>query len=309
MADKQFVAVPLAHTGPSGARRSEEYFERPSGVRLYLCHWHAASPGPHLVLMHGFAEHCRRYDELSEYLLGHGIGVSRFDARGHGRSSGQRGYVARFEDYVEDLQAVVRHTAELSPERPLGLLGHSNGGLIAIRAVQQGLPGVRGLVLTNPLLELRAARKPVPDPLARLLSWGAGRLPLPNGVRPGDLTHDPAILGALLQDPWVHRVGTPRWYWSATLAGRAALAEAERVTLPLLAVVGELDPLVEPRGVTQFYERVASADKRLITRRGELHEVLNETDRRELFGLIQVWLQRVCAATGAQTAPRGAGIA
>ena len=308
------MAVPLALTGPAGASRSEGYFERPSGVRLYQCHWHAAAPGPHLVLMHGFAEHCRRYDELSEYLLGQGIGVSRFDARGHGRSSGQRGYVARFEDYVEDLQAFVRHTAELSPERPLVLLGHSNGGLIAIRAVQQGLPAVRGLVLSNPLLELRAARKPVPDALARLLSWGAGRLPLPNGVRPGDLTHEPAVLRALLEDPWIHRVGTPRWYWSATLAGRAALADAARVTLPLLALVGELDPLVEPRGVTQFHERAASRDKQLITRRGELHEILNETERRSLFELIQAWLARVCAVTDAQvtdaqTAPSDAGIA
>jgi alpha-beta hydrolase superfamily lysophospholipase len=217
--------------------------------------------------------------------------------------------VARFEDYVEDLQAFVGHVSELSPERPLLLLGHSNGGLIAIRAVQQGLPGVRGLVLTNPLLELRAARKPVPDALARLLSWGAGRLPLPNGVRPRDLTHEPSILRALLQDRWVHRVGTPRWYWSATLAGRAALADAGRVTLPLLAVVGELDPLVEPRGLLQFYERVASPDKQLVTRRGELHEVLNETDRRSLFELIQTWLERVCAAPPAQRAPSDSGIA
>ena len=259
--------------------------------------------------MHGFAEHCRRYDEFAEYLLASGIGVSRFDARGHGRSSGQRGYVARFEDYVEDLQEFVRQVSERSPECPLVLLGHSNGGLIAIRAVQEGLPGVRGLVVSNPLVALRAARKPVPDALARVLSWGAGRLPLPNGVRPQDLTREPAILAALLQDPWIHRVGTPRWYWSMTMAGRAALADAERVTLPLLAVVGELDPLVDPRGVLEFYERAASLDKQLITRRGELHEVLNEMERRSLFALIQDWLARVCAAPCAQRAPSDSGIA
>ena len=301
MADKQ----PVAETS-----RSESYLERPAGVRLYQCHWHAAVPlpasasvpGPIVVLMHGFAEHCRRYDEFAEYLLGAGVGVSRFDARGHGRSSGQRGYVARFEEYVEDLQAFVRQVSERSPGCPLVLLGHSNGGLIAIRALQQGLPGVRGLVLSNPLLGLRAARKPVPDALARLLSWGAGRLPLPNGVRPQDLTSEPAILAALLRDPWIHRWATPRWYWSTTVAGLAALAEAELVTLPLLAVLGELDPLVDPACVTQFYERAASRDKRLVTRRGELHEVLNEVDRRSLFELISTWVVRVCDAPEAQPA-------
>ena len=325
MADKNVVTVPVALTGPVETCRSESYLERPSGVRLYQCHWRASvpmretrsatgretrsAPRPILVLMHGFAEHCRRYDEFAEYLLGAGVDVSRFDARGHGRSNGQRGHVARFEDYVEDLRAFVRHVSELSPERPLLLFGHSNGGLIAIRALQAGLPGVQGLVLSNPLLGLRAARKPVPDALARLLSWGASRLPLPNGLRPQDLTSEPAILEALLQDPWVHRVATPRWYWSTTLAGRAALADAERVTLPLLLVLGELDPLVEPGYATQFYERAASRDKRLVTRRGELHEVLNETDRRSLFELILTWLERVCAVPSAQPAPSDSDIA
>jgi alpha-beta hydrolase superfamily lysophospholipase len=119
MADKNLVTVPVALTGPAETSRSESYFERPSGVRLYQCHWRASVPGraarsvpgPIVVLMHGFAEHCRRYDEFAEYLLAGGIDVSRFDARGHGRSSGQRGHVARFEEYVEDLQAFVRHVS------------------------------------------------------------------------------------------------------------------------------------------------------------------------------------------------------
>ncbi|HKO90657.1 MAG TPA: alpha/beta hydrolase, partial [Polyangiaceae bacterium] len=134
-------------------------------------------------------------------------------------------------------------------------------------------------------------------------------LPLPNGIRAEDLTHDPALLAAYKQDRWVHGFATPRWYWSMTMAGRAALADAERVTLPLLAVVGELDPLVDPRGVLEFYERAASLDKQLITRRGELHEVLNEMERRSLFALIQDWLARVCAAPCAQRAPSDSGIA
>jgi alpha-beta hydrolase superfamily lysophospholipase len=158
-------------------------------------------------------------------------------------------------------------------------------------------------------VRLRAARTPVPNALARLLSWGAGRLPLPNGLRPQDLTCEPAIVQARLQDAWVHRLATPRWYWSTTLAGRAALADAERVTLPLLVVLGELDPLVEPGYATQFYERAASRDKLLVTRRGELHEVLNETERRSTFELVLTWLERVCAVPNVQPAPSDSDIA
>src|SRR6185295_5625226 len=176
--------------------------------------------------------------------------------------------------------------------RSLALLGHSNGGLIAILAAQRGLAPLSGLVLSNPLIELRTARRPVSDGVARWLSWGVGRLPLPNGVRPADLTHDARLQQAVRRDRWCHHVATPRWYWSTRLAGRAALAEASRLTLPALVIVGELDPLVEPRSVRAFYEQMAARDKQLLTRPGELHEVLNELDRRSLFEHIADWLQR-----------------
>jgi len=301
MADKGTVPASSAQAAPDGVRRVEGFFEPAAGVRLYHCEWWpepdaAARAGalarPVVVLMHGFAEHSRRYDEVAAFLLRRGIAVCRIDARGHGRSSGQRGDIASYDDYVGDLCAYVERVVPLAPGRPLALLGHSNGGLIAIRALQSGLPSVSSLVLTNPYLQLRDARKPVPDALARLLSWGAGRLPLPNGLRPGDLTHDVGLQDAVRRDPWVHRVATPRWYWSARRAGRAALEEAGKLALPLLLILGDADPIAEPRASHAFHDRVASTDKQLVVRPGELHEVLNEVDRQSLFALIADWLDR-----------------
>lgn len=247
---------------------------------------------PALVLLHGFAEHCRRYDELAAYLLRQGIAVCRFDARGHGRSSGQRGYIRRQEDYVADLSA---YLSLLRAERPglgFALLGHSGGGLVAARAVQQGLPGIAGLVLTNPYLRIRAPRRPAPDAVAWLLSLVAGRLPLPNGIRSAELTHDPALQAAHARDRWVHRVSTPGWYWSALQTGRAVLADAARLTVPLLMLVGDADPIADPAAMFELFDQAASPDKQLIWRRGELHEVLNETDREDAFRLIAAWLSR-----------------
>lgn len=289
-------------------KREEGFLEASAGVRLYHCEWWpepASDAGAVLVLMHGYAEHCRRYDELAEYLVQRGIAVCRFDARGDGRSGGQRGYIERFEQYTDDLRAYVGRIRALAPERPLALLGHSNGGLIAVRALQQGLPAVSALVLTNPLLELRAARRPVPEVVAKLLSRAAPRLPLPNGLRDQDLTHDESLRAAVRSDPWVHRRATPRWYWSALCAGRAALEQAEKLTLPLLMVVGEADPIVEPRAAKALYERAAARDKQLWVRPGELHEVLNEIGRRELFERIADWLgQRALSSPALPPAPR-----
>src|SRR3954463_12902921 len=96
--------------GVHGMKREEGFLERSAGVRLYRCEWWpepARDTGVVLVLMHGYAEHCRRYDELAEYLVQRGIAVCRIDARGDGRSSGQRGYIERFEEYTDDLRGYV----------------------------------------------------------------------------------------------------------------------------------------------------------------------------------------------------------
>jgi alpha-beta hydrolase superfamily lysophospholipase len=313
------VGVSVRDTPPGNASDGadvitrESTFERAPGLELYQCDFlprpleagrpggapidtgPAESGGVALVVMHGYAEHCRRYDELATYLARRGHVVSAFDARGHGRSPGQRGHVSCYEESVGDFAAFVADARARYPERPLFALGHSNGGLIALRAVQAGLAPLRGLVLTGPLLRLRERRRKVPDALASALSRVLPWLPLPNGIRARDLTHDPELRRAHARDRWVHGVATPRWYWSATLAGRAALAGAAGVTLPLLLAQGELDPIVDPASVAELYAHVASSDKRLVVRAGELHEVLNERGRLELFALIADWLERVAA--------------
>lgn len=283
----------------TGVRFAESRFDR-QGLSLYRCEFvpddvAAAPPGALVVIMHGYAEHCRRYDEVARHLAGRGHVVCLMDARGHGRSHGQRGYVRAYEDYVEDFAAFVQLARASHGARPLVALGHSNGGLIAVRAIQVGLPGACGLILTSPLLGLQKQRKAVPDGLARALSALVPRLPVPNGIRSEDLTHDPQLLEAHRRDPWVHGVATSRWYWSMTLAARRALVEAQRVTLPLAIVQAELDPIVDPASVAEFHARAGSSDKLLLVRRGSLHEVLNETARLELFATLSDWIERISA--------------
>jgi alpha-beta hydrolase superfamily lysophospholipase len=279
------------------ANVAEGYLDVSGRLRLYHCEFvperlGKKQDGAVVAIMHGYAEHCRRYDELASYLVHKGHAVCLLDARGHGRSQGQRGHIRHFDEYVDDFALFIQRVLAQHRGRPLYVLGHSNGGLVVLRAILRGLEGVHGLVLTGPLLGLRAQRRSVPDGVARLLSRVLPWLPLPSGLRAEDLTHDPALQAAHRQDRWVHGFATPRWYWSMTLAAREALAEAHRLELPLLCVQGELDPIVDPALVAEFYARAGSADKQLIVRPGELHEVLNETGRGELFKIIATWLKR-----------------
>lgn len=54
--------------------------------------------------MHGYAEHCERYDHVARFWNEAGFSVVGYDHRGHGRSDGQLGYFSSFERLIDDLQ-------------------------------------------------------------------------------------------------------------------------------------------------------------------------------------------------------------
>lgn len=273
----------------------EGHFSVAGGLRLYRCYLPArvSRPGdPVLIILHGYGDHCRRYDELSSYLAERGISVARYDARGHGQSEGQRGFIESFEHYVDDLCVFFDSVVRDGPERSVGLLGHSNGGLVTLLAVSRGALSPAALVLSNPLVELHERRRPVPDWLAALLSRAAPRLSLPSGIKARHLTRDPELERWIERDPLVHRVVTPRWYWSVLGASKLALAQAPRVQMPSLVIASERDSLVEPRSVRLCYARLGARDKQLLVRLGARHEALHEVDRHEVFAAVAGFLER-----------------
>src|SRR4051812_1687572 len=87
------------------------------------------------VMVHGYAEHTGRYREVAHVLVERGLAVIGFDLRGHGRSSGRRGHIEAFGDYLDDLDAVLALARKEHPGLPVVLVAHSNGGLIALRAL------------------------------------------------------------------------------------------------------------------------------------------------------------------------------
>ena len=76
----------------------------------------AGTPKGVVLVTHGYAEHAGRYRELAHVIVNEGWAVLAYDVRGHGQSPGARGYIDRFDAYLEDL------TAMASAARALGSL-------------------------------------------------------------------------------------------------------------------------------------------------------------------------------------------
>jgi acylglycerol lipase len=248
------------------------------------------APKAMVGIVPGYADHGARYAHVMDFWAEHGVGSVAIDLRGHGRATGPRGYVSRFDEYLDDAAELARLVTDRARGAPLFLMGHSMGGLVAALSVIESPRSWKGLVLSAPYFGL-ALDVPAPKRIAgRLASRLAPRLALPTGLKGADLTHDPVRAREHDEDPLVFPNATARWFREATKAQARALARASSITLPLFEVFGTADPVAKLASGRAFFDAAASKDKTFDSRAGLLHEVLNEIEWKDVAGAIEKWV-------------------
>jgi alpha-beta hydrolase superfamily lysophospholipase len=268
----------------------------PDGQTLYLRDWPHPSAREAVLLVHGLGEHSGRYEQLAQWFLARGYAVRSYDQRGHGHTPGQRAAIGHSDDLLRDLAVVYRDYASSFGRLPL-LLGHSMGGLVALRAVLDGRVEPPALVLSSPALRTYEAawlRR-----LASLLARALPNLPLRNGLPLDGLSHDPKVIEDYRNDPLCSGAITPRMADFIFRAGASSIADAWRLKVPTLLLVAGSDRLVDPSGSRQFADG-AWATKQLTSRFFDtlFHELLNETEtgRHQVLAQLAEWLRRIAAA-------------
>src|SRR5207248_10684803 len=100
-----------------------------------------------LALLPGYGDHAGRYVPFLRELAARGVAGHAMDFRGHGRAGGRRGYVSRWDEFLDDLAAFLALPVVRGAGGPLFLLGHSHGGLVAAVAGIRGRVDVAGCIL------------------------------------------------------------------------------------------------------------------------------------------------------------------
>ncbi len=276
-------------------RGGHAYFAGSGRIRLHYKCWEVASPRGAVIVAHGMGEHSGRYEELAQDLTRAGLSTYAFDHRGHGRSEGRRGHVRRFADYVQDLEKFRRRAVgAVGPDEPVFFLGHSLGGLILIRYLQE-YPAVpaAGAVLSAPLLGLAVDVPRTKERLARLLSYTIPALPMSTRLPPEYLSHDRQVVEAYRRDPLVHDRITPRAYVEIQRAIEDAFRKGPRIAPPILLLVPSGDKLVRPDLMQRFAGAVGRRrGVRVETYAGLYHEVLNEKARSRVVADVLGWIER-----------------
>lgn len=238
-----------------------------------------------LVVVHGYLEHGGRYEECAQSMAALGFEVVVADLRGHGLSEGPRGHVNRFKDYRDDLSRVVASVGH----RPVFVLGHSLGGLIALDFALADVAELAGLVVTNPYVAPAMHISPFKRALGSVTQRFWPTLAVRAGLSSTGLTHDQSILAQARKDPLMFDRTTARWFHEVSRAQERA-ARGGNLAMPFLGILGTQDPIADPQANRACFARITQADKTVWERQGELHEVLNEPQRLELFAAIGGWL-------------------
>ena len=194
-----------------------------------------------LLVVHGLGEHSGRYMNVVNHFVPLGYAVYALDHIGHGKSEGKREIVARFEDFTDTLTIYYNMVKGWQPGKPVFLLGHSLGGLIASYYLLDHQADFKGAVISAPAIKVGESITPFTIMMGRILSIlapGMGML----GLDVSLISRDPQVVSAYANDPLVFHDKTPARLAANMLKGMLRVtAEVGKITLPFIVLQGSAD--------------------------------------------------------------------
>ncbi|XP_053526290.1 monoglyceride lipase isoform X3 [Artibeus jamaicensis] len=291
------------------------------GQYLFCRYWKpTGTPKALIFVSHGAGEHCGRYDELAQMLVGLELLVFAHDHVGHGQSEGERMVVSDFHVFIRDVLQHVDIMQKDYPGLPVFLLGHSMGGAIAILTAAEKPGHFSGMVLISPLV----LANPESATTFKVLAAKVLNLVLPNmslgpidasvlsrnktELQEGSLVTSICICGSLgpdkvdlyNTDPLICRAGLKVCFGIQLLNAVSRVERAlPKLTLPFLLLQGSADRLCDSKGAYLLMESAKSQDKTLKIYEGAYHVLHKELPEvtNSVFHEINMWVsQRTAAA-------------
>jgi lysophospholipase len=236
-----------------------------------------------VVIVHGAMEHHRRYGWLIEMWRLSGFHVIMGDLPGQGMTSRyRRGHIDSFDEYLIEVKDWIQAAYQF--ELPVFLVGHSMGGLIAVRMLQEERLNLAGVILSSPCLGL----KQYPPKLLNLLSYGlntiAPSLRLNSGLTIEMATRNEDVREADMNDTLYVTKISVRWYRELIESMRLAFEDLDKIQdLPFLVMQGGEDKIVNKQTVKHWFNQTPLSEKRYKEWPKCYHEIFNEPEREEVF--------------------------
>ncbi|MGO8688432.1 MAG: bifunctional alpha/beta hydrolase/class I SAM-dependent methyltransferase [Thermoguttaceae bacterium] len=266
---------------------SEHTMTLPDGVELFYRAWLPATPTEKsLVIFHRGHEHSGRVQDIVEALDLADVAVFAWDARGHGRTPGERGYAPHFATLVKDVDCFVRHLAETFGKRPenMVVLAQSVGAVTVAAWVHDYAPRIRAMVLAAPALAIKLYVPAAIPGLRLLLRMRPGRKTfIKSYVKATMLTHDPEQARRYDEDSLIAREIAANVLVDLHDTAARLIDDAAAIRVPTLLLAAGADWVVKLGPQRKLFDRLGTPIKRMKVFPGMYHDLLHERDRRQVI--------------------------
>lgn len=304
-------------------KKTEFTFKAKDQQDIFVYQWSPSSDAVGVIqIAHGMAEHAGRYQRFAEYLTGKGFIVYANDHRGHGKTAGSLEKVGFFAQkngwhlVTDDLKQLTDMIAEQNPGLPIFLLGHSMGSLLIRTYLTKYHENIKGVILSGTsgesgfmvkmgkmVSKILASVKGKKAPCKMLDQMSFGKFNQsfkPNRTKFDWLSRDEAEVDKYIDDPYCGAVFSTQFF-NDMLSGVDYNNQAENIAktpkdMAVYFIAGSLDPVGEKgegvKRVFNGYQKAGIKDVELKLYPEARHEILNETNKQEVYQDITNWISK-----------------
>src|SRR4029077_21007354 len=267
---------------------TERTFTSWDGAELFYRSWVPnKATNKALLLFHRGHEHSGRWQETVDSLGFDYVAVFAWDARGHGRSTGERGMANSLQDVIKDIDAFVRHVCETHgiPIENMIVLAHSLAAVTVTGWVHDYAPPIRGMILATAAFHVKLY-VPFAIPFLRILRPRFVK----SYVKSKMLTHDPEQAALYDSDPLIFRQIAVNVLLGLHDTAKRLVADAGTIETPTLMIGAGKDWVVSLKTQKRFFDRLSSTDKRFEIFPDAYHAIFHETNRREVVDRVRAFV-------------------
>lgn len=274
----------------------ESSFSTSDGESVYFRHWPAqeAQSKKVIVLFHRGHEHSGRLQHVVDELLMPDTHFYAWDARGHGKSPGERGYSPSLARSVKDVDEFVSFVAEQAQVRieDIVVIAQSVGAVLVATWVHDYAPKIRGMVLASPAFKVKLY-----VPFARtglsIMQRIRGLFYVNSYVKGKFLSHDPERIASFEQDKLITRQIAVNILLDLYKTAERVVSDSAAITVPTQLLISGNDFVVHAEPQKKFYRGLRSAIKEQHILPGFYHDTLGEKDRQLAFGKMKIFIEQL----------------